>query len=433
LTSRRHRATPGQSRCGLEGACPKSATNRPRKRHGGGLSLWRTKRRDKPGSIEGLSGSGAAARPTGISLPFEGQPLQGLSGIRSLGNGELLTLTDNGFGNKLNSPDAMLMAHRVKVDFALGTVTPLKTVFLHDPDKLVPFRIVNEGTAKRYLTGADLDIESIQPIGNSYWFGDEFGPYLVRTDTEGKVTGFWETSLAGKPLKSPDHYSLTLPGTPDGKTAFQIRRSKGYEGMAQSPDGAKLYALLEGPAWDAAANAYEMQDGKAFLRILEFDVAAEKWIGRSVRYPLEQNTHSIGDFNMIDATRGMIIERDDGEGVPAKACQGAPKPDCFATPAKFKRIYLIDLGGFEDDKPVRKIGYIDLMDIADPDRKARAGGGDGKFDFAFFTIENVDKVDGEHIVVANDNNLPFSAGREVNKADNNEFILLRVPDFLKAR
>ena len=50
------------------------------------------------------------------------------------------------------------------------------TVFVHDPDRKVPFLIVNEGTDKRYLTGADLDIESMQLVGDLVWFGDEFGP-----------------------------------------------------------------------------------------------------------------------------------------------------------------------------------------------------------------------------------------------------------------
>lgn len=46
----------------------------------------------------------------------------------------------------------------------------------------------NEYTAKRYLTGADFDIESIQQVGSSYWFGDEFGPYLLEVSSaDGKV------------------------------------------------------------------------------------------------------------------------------------------------------------------------------------------------------------------------------------------------------
>ncbi len=52
--------------------------------------------------------------------------------------------------------------------------------------------------------------------------------------------------------------------------------------------------------------------------------------------------------------------------------------------------------------------------------------------FPFFTIENVELVDATHIIVGNDNNLPFSSSREPNKADDNELILLEVGDFLKA-
>ena len=56
-----------------------------------------------------------------------------------------------------------------------------------------------------------------------------------------------------------------------------------------------------------------------------------------------------------------------------------------------------------------------------------------RFALPFFTIENVAMVDAEHIIVANDNNLPFSAGRHLTRADDNEFILLRVPELLRAR
>ena len=82
---------------------------------------------------------------------------------------------------------------------------------------------------------------------------------------------------------------------------------------------------------------------------------------------------------------------------------------------------------------IRKIGYIDLMNIADPDNKKRQGGGEGFYDMPFNTIENVDLVDDTHIVVGDDNNLPFSAGRSLDKADDNEFVLLEVGEFLKAK
>lgn len=83
--------------------------------------------------------------------------------------------------------------------------------------------------------------------------------------------------------------------------------------------------------------------------------------------------------------------------------------------------------------PVRKIGYIDLMKIQDPDKKALKPLNDGVYTFPFFTIENVDVVDDRHIIVGNDNNLPFSSSRDPNKADDNEFLLLNVEALLKAK
>lgn len=392
------------------------------------------KRVEALSTVVGTSGG----RPTGLSTPFAGQPVQGSSGIRSLGNGEFLVLTDNGFGTKANSPDAALFFHRLKADFAGGKIERLATTFLHDPDKKVPFRIVHEGTDKRYLTGADFDPESIQPIGGKYWIGEEFGPYLIRVDANGKVEAVFETFADGKPVRSPDHYAVTTPGAPDAPlpVAFNARRSKGFEGMAQSPDGRFLYPLLEGPLWNAETKANEQVDGKDALRILEFDVANEKWTGRSWFFPLEDKVNAIGDFNMIDGTTALIIERDNGEGTTDKACAAGQKgPDCFHDLAKFKRIVKIEMTDANVGKSVRKVGYIDLMKIADPDKKAKQGAIDGVLPFPFFTIENVDVVDraGGIIVVGNDNNLPFSSSRDPKKADDNELVLLSVKELLDAK
>lgn len=391
-------------------------------------------REDKLGSIAGssyLSAKGAP-KPTGINLPFQGQPVQGFSGIKAMKDGSYWVLTDNGFGSKANSADAMLMFHHVKPDWKSGGVKRLQTVFLHDPDKKVPFLIVNEGTKQRYLTGADLDIESMQFIGEHVWFGDELGPYLVKTDRRGKVLAVFNTEVDGKPARSPDHFSVTTPATP-GTFATPVRRSRGYEGMAASKDGQFLYPLLEGPLWNEAEKKWETKDGREYLRVLEFNVAKGEWTGRSWKYALELNGNNIGDFNMIDADTGLIIERDNGEGLAHAACNGPARPDCQNVPAKFKRIYKISLKDADADGFVRKIGYIDLLDIQDPQGVAKVGGQNGKFTFPFVTIEDVDVVDAEHIVVANDNNLPYSSGRQLGKNDDNEFILLHVPELLSAR
>jgi hypothetical protein len=299
----------------------------------------------------------------------------------------------------------------------------------------VPFRIVHEDSAKRYLTGADFDTEGFQIVGDTFWIGDELGPYILKTDKSGKVLAVFETVADGKPVRSPDHWAVQSPGAPGASyTNVNLRRSKGYEGFAGSKDGKFLYGLLEGPLWDAEKKDWEKVDGKEASRILEFDVAAEKFTGRHWQYVFEQNGNAIGDFNMIDATSGLIIERDNGEGTADKACpQGQRGENCFPDLAKFKRVYKVELSDANVGKPVRKIAYIDLMKIKDPEKKARKPLNDGVLTFPFFTIENVDRVDETHIVVGNDNNLPFSSSRDPNKADDNEFVLLEVSEFLKAK
>jgi hypothetical protein len=393
------------------------------------------RRRDALGAVQGVAflSDAKAPRPTGVNGPFEGQPVQGFSGIKWQKDGSAWVLSDNGFGSKANSPDAMLMFHHVRPDWKSGQLVIQRTAFLHDPDGNVPFNVTNSATGKRYLTGADFDIESIQIIGDDFWFGDEFGPYLVRADRSGKVTGVFETVVDGKVLRSPDHFAVTAPAVPGASLNTLARRSRGFEGMAASPDGRFLYPMLEGPLWNADAKAWESRDGKETVRILEFDVQKGAYTGRSFRYQLEVAGNNIGDFNMIDKDTAVVIERDNGEGVPAQACNGPARPDCFNVPARFKRVYKIDLSSVDAQGFVRKVGFVDLLDIADPKGVARVGGSQGRFAFPHWCIEGVDVVDADHIVVLNDNNLTVSAAREFGKNEANEVILLRVPELLRAR
>ena len=146
-----------------------------------------------------------------------------------------------------------------------------------------------------------------------------------------------------------------MPANPTAKLpAFNPPARSGFEGMAQSKDGSKLYGLLEGALYKEDGTQ-EMVDGHPALRIVEFDVAKQAWTGRSWLYPFADGGDSIGDFNMIDATTGLVIERDNGVGTADKACPDPkqPKPDCFEAPAKLKRIYKIEI----DRRQCRRRGH----------------------------------------------------------------------------
>jgi hypothetical protein len=397
-------------------------------------------RAEQVGSVPGDTGPLHGRRATGLSVPFQGQPIQGFSGIKPAGDGSYWVLTDNGFGNKRNSPDALLFFHRVRPDWQAGTVAVERTIFLSDRERRVPFRISAELSAARYLTGADFDPESIQPLPDgSFLIGEEFGPFILHVNADGVVQRVIETRMDNQVLMSPDHPNLQVPPSPTAGVPFRVRRSGGYEGMALTPDGRTAWAMLEQPLFAPNSDQPEGQ----FLRVLELDVGRMDWTGRQVRYRLEPGATAIGDFNMVDATRALVIERDNGEGDPGLACAQGVQPTaqapCFPLPARFKRIYLIDLAQTDAEGFVRKLGHIDLMAIRDPENLARLRGDlppntpRDRFTFPFFTIENVAMVDADHIIVANDNNLPFSAGRHLTRADDNEFILLRVPELLRAR
>lgn len=383
-------------------------------------------------------GDPAHPRASGGTLPIKGQAIQGFSGIVTLDRSNFLALTDNGFGNKINSQDALLMVHRVHVDWKAGQTKVMKTIFLHDPDNKVPFAIQNEANRKRYLTGVDFDVESIQKVGNALWIGDEFGPYLIKTDMNGKVLEVHETVVDKTAFRSPDHYLNGRVGNlpTDSIGSWNVRRSGGFEPMAQSPDGSKLYPALEWPAFDATSKGFERSaSGKIYTHIFEFDVASRSYTGRQWKYQFEQDGNVMADFQLLDSMTGLVIERDDSTEGIAPACPGEmTRSDCFNKPAAFKRVYKIDLAQADSEGFVKKVAYIDLTRIADPQGLAKPDEQvKGEFGLPHLGPEGLTVVDGEHIVVVNDNNFPYSSGRQIGKPDDNEITLLNVKALIDAR
>ena len=142
--------------------------------------------------------SGAAlVNPTnGRPTPFKGQPVQGFSGVQFSRSGDgknLLFLSDNGYGALGNSADYLLRIQEADPGFrglesGNSTVKLNGFIQLSDPNKKVPFKIVRENTPERWLTGADFDVESIVVAPNGdFWIGDEFGPYLLHFDSQGRL------------------------------------------------------------------------------------------------------------------------------------------------------------------------------------------------------------------------------------------------------
>ncbi|WP_445629590.1 esterase-like activity of phytase family protein [Nostoc sp. DSM 114167] len=205
----------------------------------------------------------------------------------------------------------------------------------------------------------------------------------------------------------PQYNVVRSPQNPDvlsGDAFANLAGSKGFEGGAINASKTKLYFLLEGTV---------QGDTPGALRINEFDLASHKYSDRKLYYRLDNPSNSIGDLAVINDNEYLVIERDNNQGAAAK----------------FKRIYKVDLSKTDSNGYVAKEEVADLLNIQDPNDL----NGDGKtnFDFPFQTIENVLVVDKNTILVANDNNYPFSTGRPGNDPqnpviDNNEILLLKL-------
>jgi hypothetical protein len=404
-----------------------------------------------PGPTSGQFTSGG----NGIPTPFiNRQPVQGFSAVLpGPVKGTFLVMVDNGFGNKASSPDALLRVYAVKPDFRTGTVTPVNRftgeelpgftpesyITLRDPLRRVPFSIVADGASYpgtpvaggsipvdssirtgRLLTGGDFDIESFRraPDG-SFWFGDEFGPYLIHTDSNGRVLE------APIPLPNLRKIPSTLGGTevnplvqavsnPQRTLAANLPDSGGFEGMALNASRTKLYTLLE--------KAISGDPVRERLIISEFNLGSRAYTGKTWAYIMDGAGNAIGDFTALSDRQFLIIERDGGQG-------DASDPR-FTSPARFKKIFKIDLARVDANGSLIKEEVADLMNIYDPRDVAADGRTKTVFTFPFTTIEDVLVLDNNRLLVINDNNFPFSSGRQFGAADNGEFIVIHTAPLL---
>jgi hypothetical protein len=396
------------------------------------------------------SGQFAGAGAGGNALPLVNkQPVQGVSAVLAGPSpNSFYVMPDNGFGAKNNSADALLRIYAITPDFRVwkrrrvvgtGTVSPAhfksgqsltqfsehSFISLRDPRARLGFATVASGQFypngdgsipvdpsiedARLLTGADFDIEAVRKDHRGhFWFGDEFGPFLVEADKQGKVLDA-EVALPNivPPGSTATGQWVMSPGNPYlGTTVPNLGGSRGFEGMAINPAGTKLYPLLEGTvSGDDAINGTVGRN----LRIDEFDINARAYTGNNWLYVLEPLGTNIGDMTAINDHQFLVIERNG-----ATATGGG-------TP--FKQIFIADIAGVPNGAPVTKTLLVDLMNIQDPHDLNLDGS--TTFTFPFVTIESVLILDAQTLLVINDNNYPGTGGRDAG-SDNTEFLKLQL-------
>jgi hypothetical protein len=343
-----------------------------------------------------------------VSAPGSTQPVGGFSALLDArGADAFFAMPDNGFGTKANSRSFLLRLYRVRADWETvrggeGDVEILDWITLHDPDHRIPFEIVTEGSSDRLLTGGDFDPESVRiDRRGDLWFGDEFGPFLLHTDAMGRVL---EAPIPLPDVKSPD-YPPDYPAPYEGPA--NLGRSNGFEGMALSADGRKLYPILEGPV---------AGDDPTLRRMYEFDIDSRSYTGAVRHYRVADSALLVSDLTALDNHRLIALERDNFEGLAAQ----------------HKRAFVVDLRASNSDGTLAKREVVDLLRIADPNlislpgRPGDIGLGD-PFSMPYQTMEAVLLLRGQRLAFVNDTNFG-SRGRNPELPDYSDFIVVRVPD-----
>lgn len=290
------------------------------------------------------------------------------------------------------------------VDDADKTLTAPTTLIgdAHKVGLLVhPYTFRNESRflASEYKGDPEKEIRQFIELGLDGYFTDF-------ADIGAKAKAF-ETQAF---VRSPDNPAFANLSEADKVKSANLPRSKGFEGMALSADGTKLYTLLEG--------AITTDSNQNRLFISEFDLQKKQFTGNTFTYRLNAPNHAIGDMTAINDHEFLVIERDNGTG-------NASDPT-FTNPARSKKIYKIDISHVDNEGFVSKELVADLLNIDDPKNLGGNGTKNGTFTFPFVTIEDVLPIDAQTLLVINDNNYPFSVGRTPGKADSSEFIQIHL-------
>jgi hypothetical protein len=283
------------------------------------------------------------------------------SGIAWSGRGEEYVLVpDRGPGDGAASYRCRYHTAQIRVDACSKPVVTAEltaTQLLSGPDgqSLV-------GLAARFATGDSsqpirFDPEAIRVLpGGDLLIADEYGPRV------------WRFGLGGEyvaALAIPSRYAIASPSAspkkefPPHNTSGR-QPNRGIEGLALTPDGKTVHALLQGPLLqDGAIDAENERIGRN-VRWLVLDVATGAAL-RELVYVLDKPALGLNEVEALSDTRFLVIERDGKAGKEAQ----------------IKQIQLVEIDGATDVmgidrlpggdlpanvKPVRKRRLLDLLD-----------------------------------------------------------------------
>jgi hypothetical protein len=203
-----------------------------------------------------------------------------------------------------------------------------------------------------------LDPEGIRVAGcgASFFVSDEYGPFLYEFGPDGRRR---------RTLKLPNKFLIDLPSAVPADelqlNAFGRQSNRGMEGLAISPDGSKLYGIMQSPLiQDGGLSDTFSRIGKN-VRILEIDV--ETGAFREFLYVLDEASNGISEILAVNDHEFLVLERDGRVGTSARFQKVIRIDTTDATDIRsLKELPSLDLPA--GVTPVTKFPFLDMLDPA---------------------------------------------------------------------
>jgi hypothetical protein len=263
-----------------------------------------------------------------------------------------------------------------------------------------------DGTTEIAPDPDGIDTEAVVQLSDgTFWIGEEYGPSLLKVTADGKVI---ERHV---PAGTADS-AATVPQREMLPADYARRRdNRGFEGMALSPDGSRLWLLLQSPLDNPGPKAAKKSGN---VRMLVIDLAAGK--------PVAEYIYRLGDptaaeymkkgappedgklccMAALGATGLLVLEQDD-EGLArlyAVSFDGATN-----TLARTHNSQ--DEGSLEEVRDLAKAGIVPVgkhvvADLAGVREAMTAAADGGKPKHGPLKLEGLAVVDDRHVLLLND-------------------------------
>lgn len=195
--------------------------------------------------------------------------------------------------------------------------------------------------------GVRFDAEGLRVSARGTWYiSDEYGPWIDEFDSTGKRIRRFDV---------PPIFGVKNPGTPEeelppGNTAGR-QPNRGFEGLALTPDGQTLVAILQSPLIQDDALSDKNERVGMNIRMLAIDIQSGKT--RQHVYQLSSARNGVNEILAVSDSTFIVLERDGKEG----------------DKARHRSLYLIDLAGATDVSTVAALPGGALPETIRPVRK----------------------------------------------------------------